>query len=516
MGLTLSRYQIDILNWQDANIGTGNNLVVSAGAGTGKTFTAKQLFKQARSKEQSCIYLAFNREIRDAVAPSLPRGVACMTYHSHGYQAVKDAFGGAQLNQNKVIDFLKDEPQLKYIKYKIAKIVSLCKSGGIVGPDDKTLVQIAFDRDIAFEDREGRPQIKQMELAFEWVRRSIQYSIDNPVTVDFDDMLFIPWALTLPMRQYDLVVIDELQDTNYIQMELAKWSSVAEYGNIIGIGDRHQAIYAFRGAGAESVDEFIAGTAAGELPLSLSYRCPKAVGRLVNKKFPYIPFEVLPDAPEGVVADMPETAALRNMQQGDLVLCRVNADLVQAAFDLLRMGKPAIIKGRDIGKGLVSKIKQSEAYTTKEFIVWLEEWRKREVEKAIVLENEARLQNITDTFETLKIIAEGTSFTAEIEARCSKLFDDRTGRCIVLSTVHRAKGLEAERVFILRPDLMPHPAAQKPVDVEQERNIEYVAITRTKNELYFVRGTEKELPEQKQLPEPVLSLKSGIKKIEME
>jgi len=58
---------------------------------------------------------------------------------------------------------------------------------------------------------------------------------------------------------------------------------------------------------------------------------------------------------------------------------------------------------------------------------------------------------------------------------------------VQLSTVHKAKGLEAERVFILRPDLMPHPAAKSADDMQTEANVEYVAITRTLNELRYVR-----------------------------
>jgi DNA helicase-2/ATP-dependent DNA helicase PcrA len=62
--------------------------------------------------------------------------------------------------------------------------------------------------------------------------------------------------------------------------------------------------------------------------------------------------------------------------------------------------------------------------------------------------------------------------------------DDQVG--VVFSSVHRAKGLEAKRVYILSPELMPHKMATKPWELEQERNIEYVAITRTLSELVYV------------------------------
>jgi superfamily I DNA/RNA helicase len=56
--------------------------------------------------------------------------------------------------------------------------------------------------------------------------------------------------------------------------------------------------------------------------------------------------------------------------------------------------------------------------------------------------------------------------------------------------VHQAKGLEAERVFITRPDLMPLTRVRQEWELQQELNIEYVAYTRSKSELFFVEGSE--------------------------
>ena len=60
--------------------------------------------------------------------------------------------------------------------------------------------------------------------------------------------------------------------------------------------------------------------------------------------------------------------------------------------------------------------------------------------------------------------------------------DDIQG--IVLSTIHKIKGLEANRVFIVRPDLLPMQTS-KAWQAIQEKNLEYVAITRAKLELVY-------------------------------
>ena len=63
------------------------------------------------------------------------------------------------------------------------------------------------------------------------------------------------------------------------------------------------------------------------------------------------------------------------------------------------------------------------------------------------------------------------------------LYNGRAAR-VTLSTVHRAKGLEAERVIILRPDQLPL-AVTRDWEKRQELNLEYVALTRSRRELVF-------------------------------
>ncbi|MFA5406799.1 MAG: ATP-dependent DNA helicase [Candidatus Nanoarchaeia archaeon] len=57
-------------------------------------------------------------------------------------------------------------------------------------------------------------------------------------------------------KQYDYVIVDEFQDTNYVQFELIK-HLVSDDQNITVVGDPNQTIYAFRGAYTDNVSEFI-------------------------------------------------------------------------------------------------------------------------------------------------------------------------------------------------------------------------------------------------------------------
>jgi ATP-dependent exoDNAse (exonuclease V) beta subunit len=61
---------------------------------------------------------------------------------------------------------------------------------------------------------------------------------------------------------------------------------------------------------------------------------------------------------------------------------------------------------------------------------------------------------------------------------------------IALSTIHKAKGLEANNVYIACPSLMPSRSATQDWEKEQEHNLMYVAFTRAKNKLVFLDGSE--------------------------
>jgi hypothetical protein len=58
---------------------------------------------------------------------------------------------------------------------------------------------------------------------------------------------------------------------------------------------------------------------------------------------------------------------------------------------------------------------------------------------------------------------------------------------VILTTSHKSKGLEFDRVFILRDDQFPHPKASRPEDLAQEANAKYVAYTRAMDELHIVK-----------------------------
>jgi len=246
-------------------------------------------------------------------------------------------------------------------------------------------------------------------------------------------------------------------------------------------------IYGFAGADTKSIPLMAARLKAQELPLSICYRCPASHVKLARKIVPQI--EARPDAPEGIVATFGAAQAVALAEDGDMILCRTNAPLVGIALDLIRNGQKAIIRGRDIGSNLKDLVERVERRTLAETLVALEDYKEREMQKLYEKDKIAQAHSLEDRCDTVVALADQVTSTGRLISLIESIFSDESIG-VVCSTIHKAKGLEADRVFIYRPDLLPFPFAKKDWELEQEMNLKYVALTRARHELYFVEKGE--------------------------
>lgn len=480
---TPSRYQQAVFDWIAKNLNRGHHLIVEAVAGSGKTTTGIQAFSLLPSTIDSA-FVAFNKHIADELRLRLPEGTNARTYHSLGLATLKKTFPKVRTDLDKTEKYLKQIAHNdKWLYSPILRLVGLCKGTGKLQFSTNDLEYLAFSHEVDLYEEKG---LDIRDKIFDLVIKALHHSVSTPELVDFDDMIWLPNVLdTVSFYQYDFLFVDEVQDTNLAQLYLAS-QSVHKQGTIIGVGDRRQSIYRFRGADETAMDKLKESLQANELPLSISYRCPMIVRDLVNKKWPEIQFETPDRAKQGKITNLSLGELEKNVQLNDMILCRVNADLVPICFSLIRSGIKATIRGRDIGKSLANLVRKSHATYVPDLMRWLADWRESELQKAIRFGADDKLQFIQDKFDTLDALTDGANLVSDVIARCEEMFSDEKAG-ITLSTIHRAKGLEADRVFILRPDLLPHPAATSDADRIQEANLEYVAITRTKDELIYVR-----------------------------
>jgi hypothetical protein len=318
--------------------------------------------------------------------------------------------------------------------------------------------------------------------------------IQDKATFDHDDEVWWTVKLGLPVRTFDVLLIDEAQDTNIMQQRLAEMA--CPKGRIVVVGDRFQSIYGFRGADISAIPNLetmlqARPTGCRSFPLTVTRRCPKSHVRLAQHLVPDIRWcEYKHDgieAPDGEVHEIGMTAAVEKMQPGDLVLCRVNKELVPIGYELLRRGTKAFILGRETGKGLIALVNRLRPTSIPDLMTKLDQWHKREAAKVVGSEENQgqRLQMIEDQVGCIHAACEGVNSVEELKRQLERLFGDIDDGglpkdAVILGTIHRTKGLEATSVFVVAPHLLPHPLAKQAWELQQECNLAYVAATRAK------------------------------------
>jgi superfamily I DNA/RNA helicase len=169
------------------------------------------------------------------------------------------------------------------------------------------------------------------------------------------------------------------------------------------------------------------------------------------------------------------------------VVCRNTAPLIELAYKCIGEGKQVHVMGREIGTGLVNVVKKVAGKRITKldaFNIKLAKWteaQKRKVKDG----DDAKRAAIQDKVDCIGVLSAGLETVAELIAAIEAIFSD-SSEGTTLATVHKAKGLEAPRVFILEPDLMPSRWATQEWQQEQERNLLYVAVTRALETLVYL------------------------------
>ncbi|MDA3834102.1 MAG: AAA family ATPase, partial [Spirochaetales bacterium] len=265
----------------------------------------------------------------------------------------------------------------------------------------------------------------------------------------------------------------------------------AEGGHRLYIADQilvHNSIYGFRGSDSESLSNIAKEFDAIELPLSMSYRCPRKVVEYAQQVVSHI--EASPTAIEGSVQRWKEFTG-EEFTRDDMIICRNTAPLVKVAYGLIGRHIPAKVIGRDIGTNLIKlidRLKPKGIDGDNGLIVKLDAWKQKETEKLLKADKEDQIQGVEDKYDTLKAFIQGSKANTvpQIKQAIEDLFGGDQKNAIPLCTVHKSKGLEAKRVFVLDDHLMPSKYACKEWQQDQENNLRYVAYTRAQEDLIFI------------------------------
>lgn len=474
-----SAEQTAIFEWFARGAGS---LLVQARAGTGKTTTIKQAFSHA--PEARMLYAVFNKKNqREAEEKITDARVQVSTLHSVGFKCIRAVWPNAKpdegveaLRITEVEPGIPDEPA-----GCVERIIGFAKNTLLTATIEQLEV-LANDRCIFSameEDKDDAwPVHRLASVAF--AAMELAREGDDSGGISFNDMVWLPVVNNWVKPTFDLVCVDEAQDMNLPQLEMAI-RSVRSGGRVCIVGDDRQAIYGFRGAAQDGMEMMRRRLHAQTLGLTTTYRCPKSVVAIAAEIVS--DYKAAPSAPEGVVDSIDMENLVGRLAIGDAVLSRLNAPLMSTCLTLIRNGVSARIEGRDIGKQLVGMVRKLRAKSVPDFIRKLYAWGdKQKTRIAAGPKSESKISLIDDQVATLNAVAEGADNIAMIEARLLSLFQDSDSNAkpaVVLSTVHKAKGLEWNRVFILSATFKKSRGAE-------EANIFYVAVTRSKQCLTFV------------------------------
>ena len=465
--------------WTELREG-GGNVVVEARAGSGKSTSCREGMWRLIEHDPDVVirYCCFNKKVSEEFGAKSPPSVDVGTMHRFGLQALQSSFR-CTIEKNKtymILDDVGGRDLKRYFRKSVSMLVGLAKNHN-VDPETDGPVDL-----YTLLDRFDVQCYGKSDLVVSLAWKCLCNSLEMTSVVDFDDMLWLAVRHQVAFPSVDLLFIDEAQDLNATQHAMAE--CMAGSGRTIVVGDPYQSIYAFRGADSQSMERLKNSLDATVLPLTVSFRCPRLH---VEKVQPIVPdFQAAPDAIEGEWYDDYTNDPCGAARPGDLVLCRSNGPIVASCLKAIARGVPATVRGRAIGDSLLSIVSKINEPTTNRFFQGLDRWKSAEINRLSDRDGtEDLIEQTQDRAACLEAVASSCACPTEIPHAIDRLFSDSDSeRMVTFSSVHRAKGSEAETVIYLD---VPYPLKRDRTrppqawELQQRRNLRYVALTRSLN-----------------------------------
>lgn len=496
-----SKYQLAIFDFVEKDHG---NAVIEAVPGAGKTYTLIQCLKHI-PKNAKVLVAAFNTDIIGELKGKIAKledkpNIDCRTLHSLGLSILVSNY------YDKIDTTPSDYKYTNYISaylsdYKEDEYIQLSKKDKKVYAENiKTFVD--FGRYYLCKTEKDLQKV-QDQYSFDCIGNEkkialevMKWGKEHIEIIDFTDMVWLPIVLNCkPYNHlYDWILVDEAQDLEKEERVLIELCTKMQTRRLF-FGEKKQTINIFKGTDNKTFTSLQEIPNTIKLPLSITYRCPKSVVRFLHRYNPQV--QAAPNAIEGEVK---WHCDINEIEDGSMVLCRANAPLMELYAQLSDLGKTAFIRGKDIGKNLISLIENThEEKLNKDLkdkgvfsslydqlISTIDEvMRKNRISEEMAIED-LNVAQFYDKIMALEAIVGNCTTAKEMTDKIESLFSDEEKTGITLSTVHKAKGLEADNVYICCPSLLPSKNAKLPWEIESEENLCYVAYSRPKKKLCFL------------------------------
>lgn len=499
-----SKYQLEFFK-QVENLFKYENktikyILVNAVAGSGKTFSLVKSLEFI-PKGKTVKFFAFNKSISNELKQKVPMTVDTSTIHSFGMSAITGYLmrrADLRVEELKSWSFIENymteigrqwennSQKFTYIFDMIKLInmwrVNLCEFDDTETDEEK--VRYLMGRYDIYPDQTYPANfVKIWDKIKKYNERGINGKIKT-FKIDYTDMIYLPVQFPqLKVRQFDLVYVDECQDLSKCQLAFVE-RSIKYTGYGVYVGDNSQNIYSFAGADEQSYSTLKNREKTLELPLSVSYRCGKQIVAAAKTINPLI--EHHEGNHEGVC--MTRGGDVMTAKEGDFILCRNLKPLITLWFQFVGRGDKCYIRGKDLSKNLLNLVSKIKKLSVKEGLEVL-------MEDLCILENallesgehnpkkNKRYVSLMEDVSAIIAISNHFDTMDKVYEIIEKIFSDTPENGIQLMTIHKSKGLENDKVFIVRRDLIPSKYALQDYQLQQERNLLYVAITRAKKEL---------------------------------
>lgn len=446
---------------------------------SGKTTTLLEILNLI-PKFKKTIFLSFSNTIVKELKQRVPVHATASTLHSLGCRIIFRNKKGLKIDNDKWFKILvntfdeaakKDKKTFKMC-YEMVDIINYARM--TLTPFNKEkLTEMCDYYSINYTEEHLNIVIYQ----FQQERKMF--------SIDFTDMIYLPVKMNLIDEQFDYILLDEAQDLNNAQRLFIE-KILKPGGRLIAVGDENQSIYSFSGSSIDSFQKLQQRPNTITLPLSISYRCAKNVVRKAQEVYPEA-IQYFEQAEEGEA----RIGSIEEIKDGDLVICRKTAPLITVFFQLLKRRIKAQIVGKDIETGLLNLAEKIQTPSLELTLTNLEQ-------ELVNLDNELKAKGFSkpeyhprhialeEKIEVIKVILYNISSPHLLVVTIKDIFSQEK-RGIKLMTIHRSKGLECERVFVIEKyngdRQCPSSRATQKWEKIQESNLLFVAYTRAKRQL---------------------------------
>ncbi len=456
--------------------GTGEHLVLQAGAGTGKTTTLAML---GASTPRRGLYIAFNKSIAQEAGRTFPTSVKCKTAHALAYAAVGHRYA-ERLRSPRVTSVTTGSSLGINMELQLGD--RTVTAGALSYTTLQTVIHFCWSADLTI-GRQHVPWLRGIaeqhlhdqlaDIVLPYAQRAwadVQKPDRGKVRFVHDHYLKM-WALTEPKIAADFLLLDEAQDTNPVVEQV--FNAQRGHAQLIMVGDSAQAIYGWRGA-----RDVMTGFDGNRLTLSRSFRFGEHLAAEANR------WLAIANAPIRLTGSPAVHTTVEKVTDPDAILCRSNAGTMAEVMSLLEAGRSVALVGG--GKALTDL-----AYAARD----LKTGKRTYHPELLLFSSWGELQDYAewdpagrDLLPLVELIDEhGVDVILDTVSRLS----DETGADITVSTTHKAKGREWSSVRIAEdftepedPENVDSAGEPLPGEIDEaEARLAYVAVTRARHRL---------------------------------